>query len=134
MVHLRLNEKETNPNPHINFITALPGSGDERARQLLRALAAQVKPVMKSHGFTVNSFEEVRVADNFLTSSRVPGHSPLARGRGRRSNRLEKILFSSSMNGTPCLRAETGTRERRLVSHSSPIEVHAVSCRKPSAE
>ena len=63
MVHLRLNEKETNPNPCINFITALPTSGDERerARQLLRALAAQVKPVMKAHGFTVNSFEEVRV-------------------------------------------------------------------------
>lgn len=63
MVHLRLNEKETNPNPYINFITALPTSGDERerARQLLRALAAQVKPVMKAHGFTINSFEEVCV-------------------------------------------------------------------------
>jgi hypothetical protein len=63
MVHLRLNEKETTPNPYINFITALPGSGEEpeRARHLLRALAAQVKPVMKTHGFTVNSFEEVRV-------------------------------------------------------------------------
>lgn len=63
MVHLRLNEKETNPNPYINFITAIPLPGDERepARQLLRALAAQVKPVMKAHGFTVNSFEEVRV-------------------------------------------------------------------------
>ena len=63
MVHLRLNEKETNPNSYINFITALPGSGEERerARHLLRALAAQVKPVMKAHGFTVNSFEEVRV-------------------------------------------------------------------------
>lgn len=60
MVHLRLNEKEANPNPYINFITVLPPSGDERARQLLRALAAQVKPVMKAHGFTVNSLEEVR--------------------------------------------------------------------------
>ncbi|KAF9790468.1 WLM-domain-containing protein [Thelephora terrestris] len=60
MVHLRLNEKETNPNPFINFITALPtpGGGRERARELLRALAAQVKPVMKAHGFTINSFEE----------------------------------------------------------------------------
>lgn len=65
MVHLRLNEKETNPNPYINFITALTGPGDEyeRARQLLRALAAQVKPVMKAHGFTANSFEEVRVTN-----------------------------------------------------------------------
>ncbi|KAF8992841.1 hypothetical protein BDQ17DRAFT_1392767 [Cyathus striatus] len=39
MVHHRLNEKD--------------------ARQLLRALSAQVRPVMKSHGFEVNSFEEV---------------------------------------------------------------------------
>ncbi|KAI0034741.1 WLM domain-containing protein [Vararia minispora EC-137] len=61
MVHIRLNESESNPNPYINFITALPMSDDtetESARQLLRALAAQVKPVMKSHGFAVNSFEE----------------------------------------------------------------------------
>ncbi|CAA7267167.1 unnamed protein product [Cyclocybe aegerita] len=62
MVHLRLNEKEINPNPHINFITALPADpqDQEDARQLLRALAAQVRPVMKAHGFVVNSFEEVR--------------------------------------------------------------------------
>jgi len=63
MVHLRLNERETNPNPHINFITPLPTADQEAqedARQLLRALAAQVRPVMKAHGFSVNSFEEVR--------------------------------------------------------------------------
>ena len=65
MVHHRFNERETNPNKHINFITALPAPGvpspysEEDARQLLRALAAQVRPIMKSHGFTVNSFEEV---------------------------------------------------------------------------
>lgn len=61
MVHVRLNERETNPNPHVNFITALPAddADQEDARQLLRALAAQVKPVMKLHGFSVNSFEEV---------------------------------------------------------------------------
>ncbi|CAL1716689.1 unnamed protein product [Somion occarium] len=61
MVHVRLNEKEPNPNPHINFITPLPigdSTAEEDARQLLRALAAQVKPVMRSHGFVVNSFEE----------------------------------------------------------------------------
>lgn len=65
MVHNRLNENETNPNPNINFITALPTPHDpeqqEHARQLLRALAAQVRPVMKAHGFVVNSFEEVGV-------------------------------------------------------------------------
>jgi len=63
MVHLRLNEHESNPNPHVNFIAALsmPDSREqERARQLLRALAAQVRPIMKSHGFVVNSLEEVR--------------------------------------------------------------------------
>ena len=62
MVHHRINEKESNPNPHIIFITALPtqdATQHEEARQLLRALAAQVRPIMKSHGFSVNSFEEV---------------------------------------------------------------------------
>ncbi|KAF7794803.1 hypothetical protein EIP86_005945 [Pleurotus ostreatoroseus] len=61
MVHLRINEREANPNPHINFITPLPGvtpAVTEDAKQLLRALAAQVRPVMKAHGFEVNSFEE----------------------------------------------------------------------------
>lgn len=61
-MHFKYNEKETNPNPHINFISSLPNEPFERqeeARQLLRALAAQVRPVMKQHGFEVNSFEEV---------------------------------------------------------------------------
>ncbi|OCH95379.1 WLM-domain-containing protein [Obba rivulosa] len=61
MVHVRLNEREANPNPHINFISALPAADEasrEEARQLLRALAAQVRPVMKAHGFAVNSLEE----------------------------------------------------------------------------
>jgi DNA-dependent metalloprotease WSS1 len=61
MVHLRLNTREANPNEHVNFITALPmrsASDSEDARQYLRALAAQVKPVMKRHGFQVNSLEE----------------------------------------------------------------------------
>ncbi|KAH8092588.1 WLM-domain-containing protein [Cristinia sonorae] len=58
MVHSRINERETNPNPHVNFITPLPRPDQEDARQLLRALAAQVRPVMKAHGFVINSFEE----------------------------------------------------------------------------
>ncbi|KAF8807050.1 WLM-domain-containing protein [Phlegmacium glaucopus] len=60
MVHVRLNQSEPNPNHYINFITALPTNPEDReeARQLLRALAAQVRPVMKAHGFTVNSLEE----------------------------------------------------------------------------
>ncbi|PBL03642.1 WLM-domain-containing protein [Armillaria gallica] len=58
MVHARFNEKEPNPNPHVNFVTPLPGNDQDDARQLLRALAAQVRPVMKAHGFVVNSLEE----------------------------------------------------------------------------
>ncbi|KAI0635959.1 WLM-domain-containing protein [Trametes polyzona] len=61
MVHLRLNQTEANPNPHINFIVPLKwddAAAEEEARQLLRALAAQVRPIMKAEGFVVNSFEE----------------------------------------------------------------------------
>jgi hypothetical protein len=64
MVHVRINERETNPNPHINFVSVLPmvdATLEDNARQLIRALAAQVKPIMKTHGFTVNSLEEVRI-------------------------------------------------------------------------
>jgi len=61
MVHLRLNEKQHSPNPLINFISALPYNGsdeDSAAQALLRALAAQVKPIMQAHGFTINCLEE----------------------------------------------------------------------------
>lgn len=58
MVHVRLNERESNPNPAINFISVLDPE-DKAARELMRALAAQLKPMMKQHGFSVNSFEEV---------------------------------------------------------------------------
>ncbi|KII89937.1 hypothetical protein PLICRDRAFT_571252 [Plicaturopsis crispa FD-325 SS-3] len=60
MVHVRINERESNPNPHCNFITPLPSdpADESAARELLRALAAQVRPVMKAHGFVVNSLEE----------------------------------------------------------------------------
>jgi hypothetical protein len=63
MVHLRVNEREVHPNPHINYITPLTCAdlqSQEDARQLLCALAAQVKPVMKSHGLSINSLEEAR--------------------------------------------------------------------------
>jgi hypothetical protein len=64
MVHVRINEREANPNPHVNFISVLPmvdATLENDAQQLMRALAAQVRPVMKAHGFTVNSLEEVRI-------------------------------------------------------------------------
>ncbi|KAI0686383.1 hypothetical protein BC835DRAFT_1309550 [Cytidiella melzeri] len=61
MVHHRLNEWEANPNPYVNFIVHLPvrdAAAQEDSRQLLRALMAQVKPVMKAHQLQVNSIEE----------------------------------------------------------------------------
>lgn len=67
MSYVRLNEREANPNPYINFITALPGrdgADEEAARQLLRALAAQVKPIMKAHGLAVNTLDVVRRREN----------------------------------------------------------------------
>ena len=68
MVHARFNEKESNPNSHINFIASLPDEPEkqEEARQLLRALAAQVRPVMKKHGFVVNSLEEVSTEVSYI--------------------------------------------------------------------
>ncbi|PWY97064.1 WLM-domain-containing protein [Testicularia cyperi] len=59
MVHLRLNDPDTSRNKHINYITALPHYDDhEEARHRLFQLAAQVQPVMKTHGFQINSLEE----------------------------------------------------------------------------
>lgn len=55
---LRLNERTPRPNPHINFITGLPGAKQDDAVDILKAVAAQFKPIMKDHGFRVNSFEE----------------------------------------------------------------------------
>lgn len=89
MVHLRLNERESNPNPHINFITPLPAEDQEDSRQFLRALAAQVRPVMKAHGFVVNSLEEVA----------IPPSTMILLSHG--------IRFSTST--TPYLPDETGT-------------------------
>ena len=53
MVHTRLNEKEPNPNPHINFITPLrlgDTAAEEDARQLLRALAAHDRHPVSVYG------------------------------------------------------------------------------------
>ncbi|TKY89727.1 hypothetical protein EX895_001512 [Sporisorium graminicola] len=59
MVHLRLNDPDTSRNQHINYITALPQyANHEQARHRLQQLAAQVQPVMKKHGFQINSLEE----------------------------------------------------------------------------
>ncbi|KAJ1034849.1 hypothetical protein NDA13_001103 [Ustilago tritici] len=59
MVHLRLNHPDTSRNRCINYITALPQYADcEQARHRLLRLAAQVQPVMKKHGFQINSLEE----------------------------------------------------------------------------
>jgi hypothetical protein len=48
----RFNASEANPNPHISFITPLKGDAASMmvALDILKALAAQVRPVMKKHG------------------------------------------------------------------------------------
>lgn len=54
MVFQRYNVTETTPNPHINFISALKEyeeASTQVALNILRALAAQVRPVMKKHGY-----------------------------------------------------------------------------------
>ncbi|KAI0091188.1 WLM domain-containing protein [Irpex rosettiformis] len=69
MAYARFNEREANPNPHVSFITARSGhdpADEENARQLLRALAAQVRPVMKGHGLVVNNLQEYQYNDVFL--------------------------------------------------------------------
>ncbi|PVG04246.1 WLM-domain-containing protein [Serendipita vermifera] len=69
MVFQRYNTTEANPNPHINFVTALNNTSSEstaQALQILRALAAQVRPVMKKHGLEINSFEEYEYNAVFL--------------------------------------------------------------------
>ncbi|KAF8521037.1 hypothetical protein JB92DRAFT_2827997 [Gautieria morchelliformis] len=76
MVHTRINERHANPNPHINFISALPSGShraaeeDPEATELLRVLAAQLNPVMKAHGLTVNSFEETNYIHKINESER----------------------------------------------------------------
>lgn len=100
MMHHRINEKQSNSNPHINFITALPASDDTEqaaAIQLLRALAAQVRPIMKSHGFIVNSLEEVCNLSRLLNSYQ---------------------LTRSSMNTIMSLLGETGMQVKQLVRWS----------------
>ncbi|CAE7050036.1 unnamed protein product [Rhizoctonia solani] len=61
----RFNTKTSSPNPYFNFITVLPSytnapslPSQDDAQKLLEALAAQVRPLCKKHGFNVNSFEE----------------------------------------------------------------------------
>ncbi|CAE6509960.1 unnamed protein product [Rhizoctonia solani] len=69
----RFNTKTSSPNPYFNFITVLPSfinahsiPSQDDAQKLLEALAAQVRPVCKKHGFTVNSFEEYEYNTVFL--------------------------------------------------------------------
>ncbi|GAA6018876.1 hypothetical protein JCM10207_000271 [Rhodosporidiobolus poonsookiae] len=57
--HRRINAKEADPNPNITFIRALEGRPDsDKALDILKALAAQVRPIMKEWGFGVNSLVE----------------------------------------------------------------------------
>ncbi|KIM33246.1 hypothetical protein M408DRAFT_326031 [Serendipita vermifera MAFF 305830] len=65
----RFNPTEANPNPHVSFITPLK-TGDEGTESvalgILKALAAQVRPIMKKHGLEITSFEEYEHNSVFL--------------------------------------------------------------------
>jgi hypothetical protein len=76
----RFNAKTNSPNPYFNFITTLPSflnapglPSQDDAKELLQALAAQVRPLCKKHGFNVNSFEEVsfRAAIHYIQVLRM---------------------------------------------------------------
>ncbi|GJN87112.1 hypothetical protein Rhopal_000057-T1 [Rhodotorula paludigena] len=57
--HERINARRPDPNDNITFIRALEGAPDsDRALEILEALAAQFKPIMKTWGFGVNSLVE----------------------------------------------------------------------------
>ncbi|GAA5998677.1 uncharacterized protein JCM10292_007151 [Rhodotorula paludigena] len=57
--HERINARRPDPNDNITFIRALEGASDsDRALEILEALAAQFKPIMKTWGFGVNSLVE----------------------------------------------------------------------------
>lgn len=101
MALARLNEREANPNPYISFISALPvrdASAQEDSRQLLRALAAQVKPLMKAHGFIVTNLEEV--------------HNQSLIGYGWDT----EDICNSSTSSTRFSQVEIGTAEKQSVS------------------
>ncbi|KAI6029124.1 WLM-domain-containing protein [Pisolithus microcarpus] len=69
MVHIRINEQKANPNPYVNFISTLPvgdATAEDQACQVLEALAAQLKPIMKKHRFTVNKLVLRGAGGSFL--------------------------------------------------------------------
>ncbi|KAI0692082.1 WLM domain-containing protein [Cytidiella melzeri] len=116
MVHHRLNEREANPNPYVNFIVPLPvrdAAAQEDARQLLRALMAQVKPVMKAHQLQVNSIEEYQYNKVFLgrnwNSNEVIGEFRIvlrdATGNFRQVSSLLGTLCHEHMNHSPAFQA-----------------------------
>ncbi|ETW83060.1 hypothetical protein HETIRDRAFT_450748 [Heterobasidion irregulare TC 32-1] len=117
MVHHRINTSEPIPNPHINFITALPmprPEDQERARQLLRALAAQVKPVMKTHGFVVNSLEEYE-------------HNSVFAGRNWESGEVVELVLrrpDSTFQPTPWLMSTLCHELAHIKVGSRPLSVH----------
>ncbi|GAA5912506.1 hypothetical protein JCM5296_000398 [Sporobolomyces johnsonii] len=61
--HKRINARETDPNDNITFIRVLEGWPDsDLALTILKALAAQFKPIMKEWGFGVRSFHSIALA------------------------------------------------------------------------
>ncbi|KAI3586475.1 WLM domain-containing protein [Fusarium oxysporum f. sp. albedinis] len=62
----RLNEKKSQPNPHIVFIKPLEGSDKQIAQDFLERIAAQCRPIMRENYLYVTSLEEYEPNREFV--------------------------------------------------------------------
>lgn len=67
-IHTRLNDPDTQRNPYINFVEALPQSdgSEQEALERLQTVCAMLKPLMGQHGFKVNTLQEHEPNREFL--------------------------------------------------------------------
>ncbi|KAF5623345.1 DNA damage response wss1 [Fusarium sp. NRRL 52700] len=62
----RLNEKKSQPNPHVVFIKPLEGSDKQIAQDFLERIAAQCRPIMRENHLYVTSLEEYEPNREFV--------------------------------------------------------------------
>ncbi|KAF5552959.1 DNA damage response wss1 [Fusarium napiforme] len=62
----RLNEKQSQPNPHVVFIKPLEGPDKEIAQDFLGRIAAQCRPIMRENHLYVTSLEEYEPNRKFV--------------------------------------------------------------------
>ncbi|CEH18225.1 Protein involved in sister chromatid separation and/or segregation [Ceraceosorus bombacis] len=67
-IHTRLNDPDTQRNPYINFVEALPQTdgSEHEALERLQNVCAMLKPLMREHGFKVNTLQEHEPNKEFL--------------------------------------------------------------------